>query len=234
MEYPFYQFLKRFEEKHGDIGHTNNESNTKAAVCIEGTNRWFFPIVVRNFKYFLGDDWNFHIFHTRYNEQFVKESLQGFEAKCYIVDSPRIDVPVYNQIMKQLQFWNAFKEDYVLIFEADTVCCKPFEDRWLDWDMIGAPCGRDGRIYNGGLSLRKRAVMVEAINKYGWHIQAEQEDEFFTIALDIMNAKIPNGYIASQFAVENWYHSQPFGFHGTTKSYIAPTLMQKIVDQIEY
>jgi hypothetical protein len=220
----------KFYEKHGIIPHENKPENKRAAVVLEGTSRWFFPIVLSNFKYFLGDEWNFYIFHTQYNKDFVVPD--GWDCPTYVIDVPRITIPVYNEVYKSTNFWNTFTEDTVLSFEADSILCKPYEKKWEQYDMIGAPCGTD--TFNGGLCLRNRRKSLEAIKYFKYFAKDEQEDVAFTNGMRLMEARLPNDYEAALFSVESHYYSLPFGVHGTDKSYLPTSAQEKIVEQIKF
>ena len=203
-------------------------------MAIEGTARWFFPIVLRNFRYFLGDGWNLYLLHTGYNEPFIAEQFGSWDIVRFQCVHPKINAAVFNMLCKDAELWKMIKEERVLVLEADTIACKPFSDEWLRWDMIGAPCGEKMSVLNGGLSLRRRWCMIEALRRYSGVLLDEQEDVWFTKALRLMDANLPNGYDAGRFAVESFYYEQPFGVHGTDKNYLPLTVAEKIVRQIEF
>lgn len=229
MEQPYADFLRRFEDKH--LLWTQKQSDN-AVVLVEGNCRWQVPLVLRNFRHFLGDDWNLYIFCTSYNQKWLVQQLDGCQYKMAVVDTPRIDTAVFNRLYKDINFWNTLHEEHILTIQADCVCCKPLEDKWFKYDMVGAPCGVD--TMNGGLSLRKKSAMVRMLQMYGAFADSEEnEDVFFTKCLRSSGATIPNGYDAAFFAVESYYFGQPFGVHGTDKAYHSISLAQKIVDRID-
>lgn len=232
MEYPYHRFLTAFEAKHGDVRWDNRPSNERAVLAIEGTSRWFFPAVLKNFRYFLGEGWNLYLIHTDYNEPFLTEQFGLWDIVRMKCTHPRINAQVFNTLCKDAELWKLVKEPKILVIEADTIACKPWSDEWFKWDMIGAPCGRD--TLNGGLSLRDKAKMLEALVRFDGVLEDQQEDVFFTKALRLMGANLPDAYTAGQFCVESFYYSQPFGVHGTDKGYHPATVAEKIVRQIEF
>lgn len=233
MEYPFYDFFVRAKDQLSHLKVDNSEANTKAFVCLEGSARWHFPTVVRLFRHFLGEGWNLYLYHTEYNSDFMQANFGEWDIGRFKIDKPRVNLQVYNGLFKNPHFWKNFKEDKILVFQGDCIACKPFEDKWLKWDMIGGACGPGGRIYQGGMSLRTKHVMVDALMKYDWLLNEETEDIFFTKALTLMGAKLPNMYDAGCFSCENEYFQLPFGFHGIDKGYMPLTVQQKIVEQIK-
>ena len=236
MEYPFYDLFLRAQSKLQDLAHKNSPDNKKAFVCLEGSARWHFPTVVRLFSHFLGPGWNLYLFHTAYNAAFMEHHFgqaAGWEVQRFQIDQPRVTIPVYNGLFMNPKFWEVFSEDKVLVFQGDCLACKPFEDKWLKWDMIGGACGTDARIYQGGMSLRTRRKMIEALEEYSWLVNETTEDVFFTKALMLMGAELPSMYEAGCFSCENEFFELPFGFHGIDKGYVPLEVQRKIVERIE-
>ncbi|RDW64063.1 hypothetical protein BP5796_10565 [Coleophoma crateriformis] len=70
----------------------------------------------------------------------------------------------------------------VLFFQADSMICsraKVSIDDFLDYDFIGAPLDPNperglGKGYNGGLSLRNRAMCEDIVKRFSW---ADERDE---------------------------------------------------------
>lgn len=231
MEQVYEQFLRKFEDK--SYPWINQEGRNKAVVIAEGNTRWQVPLVLRNFKHFLGDEWNLYVICTQYNVEWMQQKvLKDSRVLLTIADTPRINTEVFNSLYKDPKFWNSFKEEHILTIQADCICCKPLNHIWLNFDMVGAPCGID--TFNGGLSLRKRSTMLECLRRYGPFADntAEPEDVFFTKCLRLMDAQIPNGYDAARFAVESFYYELPFGVHGTDKGYHGLHVAERIVEQV--
>lgn len=229
MEQPYAYFLKEWEYR--DTKDWKRTDTNKAVVLLEGSARWQVPYVLQNFRHFLGEDWNLYVFCTRYNQDWLRTELTGSQYNLAVLDVPRINTDVFNKLYLDPKFWESIPEEHVLTVQADCICCKPLEDKWLKYDMVGAPCGVD--TFNGGLSLRKNSVMKEALKRYGVFAGHEPEDVFFTKCLRLMNANLPNAYDAAFFSVESYYYGLPFGVHGTDKGYHSLHVAERIVSQIE-
>ena len=82
----------------------------------------------------------------------------------------------------------------VLVFQTDSIICSKGRhkiDHFLQWDWIGAPWRNKTRIGgNGGLSLRKRAPILEILKKEKRLDDDEFEDVWFTKRLNNNGRKV--------------------------------------------
>ena len=229
---PYARFLCRFDSEVAVGRHQNRACNSKAAVIMESRPDFFLPLVIKNFKHFLGQDWNFYFFYDVRIKYLFDEHFSDWDVEHFVIDHQQVDLKVINQLRKQESFWQCFGEDVVLVFEADTICCRPLDNRYLEFDYIGAPCGVNDEILNGGLSLRRTATMIDAVRRFGHVFEGDIEDVFFTRALREMGARLPNRRTAIGFAVESYWNSPPFGVHGTTKYWHNEQTAERIVNSI--
>lgn len=197
------EYLLQFRDLQIDFSYKKTD---KAAIIVDNRDLFFLPLVIKNFKYFLGNDWN--IYHLKPNFPVTKE--------------------VYSKMLKDVSFWERFPEEKILVFQYDCICCQPLDPRFLAYDFIGAPCGTDFIVFNGGLSLRSRSKMIEAIKADV--VTDEIEDYYFTNALRALGARLPNIQTAIEFSVESIHRVTPFGVHGTDKHYHSDQVAKAIVD----
>ena len=130
----------------------------------------------------------------------------------------------YNRLFFSSEFWGGIPEAFVLIYQRDTVLFRRVPDAAFQWDMIGAPCGAIGTQHwtmNGGLSLRRRAAMLDMLQIED--TTSEPEDRFFTRVLRHWGGRIPDLQTAAQFAAESGpcIMGRPVGVHGTDKHYMS-------------
>lgn len=232
MHYAFARFLHRFNDTHGTLCHANNKHNQRAAVIIDYRSDYFLPMIMKNFSFFLGKNWNFYFFCTHLNKQYVRRCLNGWEIDLRSLDCIKYDVKFYNSLLKSTDFWQLFKEEKILIFQLDTILCSPFDEAYMQYDYIGAPCGSG--FFNGGLSLRTRKTMIQAIEQASFYLTDESEDVFFTKAACLLGAKLPDQQTATLFSVETFYLGKPFGVHGTNKYYMTDEVAEHIVSEIQF
>ena len=142
-------------------------------------------------------------------------------------------------------FWEKLAPaENVLLFQADSILCSRSEvkmEEFLEWDFIGAPISPGlGKGFNGGLSLRKRATMVEIVGRWNWTDTRGFEDQWFYTKIQELIAeeekketwrhgevdekapkgpkrakryKLPDDDEAGRFAVETIWKREPFGLH---------------------
>jgi len=198
------EYLLQFRDIPIDFSYQESD---RAAVIVDNRDLFFLPLVIKNFKYFLGKDWNVYLIRP---------------------DFP-VTKEVYSSMLKNTVFWEQFREEKILIFQYDCICCQPLDPRFLAYDYIGAPCGTDFIALNGGLSLRSKSKMIEAIDAHA--ASDEIEDYYFTNALVALGAHLPDVQTAIEFSVESHYSALPFGVHGTDKYYHSDQIAKTIVDE---
>ncbi|EPS45858.1 hypothetical protein H072_230 [Dactylellina haptotyla CBS 200.50] len=121
----------------------------------------------------------------------------------------------------------------VLVFQSDAIICANAHntvDDFLQWDFIGATLVKEGRIYNGGLSLRNRVMMLDIISEGSTYAAETKsgnftkggEDVWFSIKMDQRGANLPDSKTASEFACEYAWHVETqkasLGYHKIHKA----------------
>ena len=152
----------------------------------------------------------------------------------------------WNDLLLSLDFWATLEEETILLFQADCVALRPLEQRFLKYDFIGAPCGRLDWFQfdmNGGLSIRKRSMMLKALRHYGDFARLAEstppflpEDVFFSRALKLLDARLPDYATARAFSIESEITAGtecPFGIHGTDKPYSSDEFAAEMVRRAE-
>ncbi|KAK7924058.1 hypothetical protein PG985_006112 [Apiospora marii] len=115
----------------------------------------------------------------------------------------------------------------VMMFQSDSIICSASEaraDDFLEYDLVGAPIGEQwGAGYNGGLSIRNRALMLEVLDRYSFQddMVPPYEDQWFYKKLRELPPRedgspavhLPDVGTARRFAVETIYGERPLGYH---------------------
>ena len=237
MMYPYAEFLLDFDRKHTAMTHQNCPENTRAAVLVETRPHFFVPKVIRNVMYFLGPRWNLHIICSESSHGYLRGALPDWEVDFIKVPGlrRRLSWGDYAAMKMSARFWTRFRESKVLIFEADSLLSGPNVEDFIDYDFVGAPCGRldDGYIANGGLSLRTRQVMLDCLLRFTPE-PGIAEDVFFTNSVRALGGAMPDYETATRFSVESVYTTHPVGVHGTDKFYHDVQVAEKITRAISY
>lgn len=212
--------LHEFRRRYRDLVVSNAPGRHKAAVIVETRSAYFLPHVLTNAAYYLQNDWNLYVVHSPANQSFVAECLRSWNVDTVTLNVPRLSTARYNELLMSDQFWDIFREEWVLVFQTDCLFCRPVADEFFNYGYIGAPCGPDFSVLNGGFSLRHRPLMKRAIKECRERIQESVEDFFFTRAAALLNSRVPDVHTASRFSVESLFGDIPVGVHGTVKFYL--------------
>lgn len=127
----------------------------------------------------------------------------------------------YQDLLQSEDFWRSLPGERVLMFGTDSVLCRGSKhviNDFVKYDFIGAgwslkedkknTCGQ------GGLTMRSRTKMIEAIQRFKGRPDLPKWDpEFACQAFQELGAKLPDRNTSLQFAVADNYYEQPFGVY---------------------
>ena len=104
-----------------------------------------------------------------------------------------------------------------LVMQTDSIICREglhLLPEFMKYDYVGAPWKEHNVVGNGGLSLRRKAKMLEVLDKCSELIEINNEDGFFSGGCAAVKVYKPSAEEAEKFAVETKYTGkQPFGIH---------------------
>lgn len=204
-----------------------NYNGIYTAIIIEPRKHKALHHVLKNFTSMLDNKWNFIIFHGKRNHDFVTKIVDALNNKNKIkminLNVDNLSLHDYNALLYDKTFYENIPTEIFLIFQTDTLICELFKNNindFLEYDYVGAPW-IDGKIGNGGLSLRKKSKMLEIIDKCGdrkyndhTKLHLHNEDAFFSLSCnDKVNLKIPSFDDAKKFSIETVYNNESFGIH---------------------
>ncbi|CAG7581312.1 MAG: hypothetical protein SLAVMIC_00780 [uncultured marine phage] len=220
------------ENKYEDS--ESNNYKDRIAVIIETRDVPHLKWVIENIKHHTG--WEVMLFYYGNN---VKD------IKCLKVELPyKMDHQKYNDLLKDVSFWESFDQEYILIFQSDSFMLRDGLDEYLDYDYVGAPWNwandpnfkdpryKDLSIFknggNGGFSLRKKSSMLNIISKkYG---EPSAEDKY--VNEDMFFAKYIKEYPSldkcKEFCVETMYSENPLAVHAIDR-YLSNEQIEKIL-----
>ena len=233
----------------------NRQSNNRVAVIVEPRRHHMLAKVIRNFMYHLGENWNLHIFTSADNINWIKNQLPMSSFRITPIDRENLSTTEYSALLMDLNFWQMIPEEYILIFQTDCILFRNGMDTWIDnddhnFDYVGA------NYYNpihtipdiggiqGGLSLRKKSVMIECINNItktiinnyrisngltSIHDVILAEDVFFTHACFILKKRLPTIEKRREFSIEADYHPSTLGHHGLKCSYLTAKQQKELL-----
>ena len=123
----------------------------------------------------------------------------------------------YSEFLTRPQFWDQFiSEDpkkRVLIFQTDTGLRKNAILDFMHLDYIGANWPWNGRVGNGGFSLRCPRAAKEICQMFKYEAPLA-EDLFFSYGMEVLKKKMATSEEAKKFSVEyDETAEDPMGFH---------------------
>lgn len=161
-----------------------------------------------------------HIFHGNLNKNFIINNFYNeiFKNKIILTNlkCDNLSVNEYNNLLTSKTFWENIDSENILIFQIDSLICNfniNLINKLSDYGFIGAPCKRwDIPWQNGGLSLRKKSLMIKAILDKKPDDNFFPEDRYFTVLKKDIVKPAPFN-LAIQFSVEKFFFNKPFGIH---------------------
>ena len=211
----------------------NNNEGIYTAVLIDTRISDTYELVLDNFFNNLDKRWNFMIFCSNNNKDFLINLINTkFEIDKYRTTIIALDInkPIsidinnkgfvdydYNKLMTSEKFYQLIPTENILLFQLDTLLSNKYSNNiynFLEYDYVGAPWEWAEYGGNGGLSLRKKSKMLEIINDKSYKCNLPNafyhEDGYFT---EYSNINMPHRDIAKQFCVESIFYDKPVGIH---------------------
>lgn len=206
-----YRWYPGMKEKH----------RRYAAVIVESRPVDRLVRVILQFMSVLDEDWEFQVYHSPRNERMLRDSssLQWAMAqgrlKLYHIDRDQFDQNWYNSLfMNNRTFWEHISSELILIFQVDAVLCNrsptTIKD-YLQFDYIGGAWGGAHSFGgNGGLSLRRRAKVLECVSPYAG---GQMEDTHFAFCMNARGHRVARQADSIPFSVETVFYGTPWGIH---------------------
>lgn len=238
----------------------HNRGSDKMAIIIDPRYDELMESVIQNFMYFMNPlGWNLLCVSWKgHREKIMSKFPNCFfssidDDKIYINANgePNITIESYNQILMDVNFWKNLPADYICIFQKDCIMFKMFPEYFTYYDFCGANWyTKDISLFNeginGGFSLRKRAAMIDCLEKVTYKMIDEyrvdahnnksmlfktinrsflntplkrNEDVFFTYACEILHKLIPDVIHRSFLAIEGNFNPEACVYHGWHYNY---------------
>ena len=195
------------------------------AVIIEPRIHPAWKLVLNNFLTNLDKRWDFLIVCGLLNKDFLVDLIEtNFKEHKHRITIHQLNIEnftikEYSNFMLDPLIYELIPTETFITFQLDTLISAKYKDYIYDfmkYDYVGAPWKdiysifKGVRVGNGGLSLRKKTVVLNHIKnditntRYVYH-----EDIFFSN--NIQNK--PSADFAKLFSVETIFSEQSFGIH---------------------
>lgn len=197
------------------------------AIIIEPREHPAMKFVLNNFLNNLDNRWSFMIFHGIDNKDWLEDIINNnFSSEKSRIQLINLNIKnmtwsEYNTLITTASFINQIPTETFLIFQTDTMISSFHKDLiydFIDYDYVGAPWLKtkdsknlfNGKIGNGGLSLRKKSKMLDVINNVPYP-KNMAEDEYYCIRNKTIPLNKPTYEKAKLFSIETTYSPVSFG-----------------------
>ncbi|KAK6533673.1 hypothetical protein TWF694_002606 [Orbilia ellipsospora] len=236
--------------------YTFNISSKVAIITDTAFTNRHIPLIM-HYNGVLGPEWPIIFFTSQavYDEQLKPTAENASAVWGRAVDEGRVQVRIIpdefdltsrksvNRYLASRWLWEQLAPaKHVLVFQADAILCansyKTVED-FFEYDFIGATLAPNARLYNGGLSLRNREMIMKLFDE--GHDFAKEidegtyrggEDVWFSRKFGERGANLPSNETALEFSCEYNFHinvqKRPMGYHKIHKA--APLRLAEIAD----
>jgi hypothetical protein len=204
------------------MSNENNEG-IYTAVILDSRITDIFELVLDNFYERLDKRWNFMIFCTNNNVNFLtllinsKFKKEKKRTTIIVIDIiNHINIYDYNKLCTSETFYEMIPTEHLLLFQLDTLLSDKYHHNiynFMKYDYVGAPWMDRDICGNGGLSLRRKSKMLEIINDENYDYNKNvfyHEDDFFCC---YPNINLPEKEEGKTFSVESYYYDKPAGIH---------------------
>ncbi len=219
MHYKFANAL--LEYKNNDSAYV--ESGDKAVIVVETRPNVWFPLVIKNIIDRL-PGWKIYVVGSKCSVAYLN-TIVRHRLNYVMLPSEHLSVKAYNKMMLSTRFWELFEEEHLLIAQPDCFIMREPMERHFQYPFIGAVCfstHEDTFVMNGGLSLRKRSVMLKICSDILSGEESEPEDVVLTNIIRNHKLGIPTIEECNSFAIESMGDiSTAVGVHGTDKNYLS-------------
>lgn len=217
--------------------HVDDPQRENVAVIVEPRKHPLLIPIIRTVMALLNETWNLTVFHGTENADYIREGLPGWRFKMIDMGVSNITADEHNKLLITKVFWEAIREENILIFQTDACLLRKGIERFIGNNFVGAETLNpheltpEGVGLNGGLSIRKRSAMLrtctldaESINEWRrnlWKAKLPStiyngkiaEDVFHWHALEMLGMTLPNKQTAREFSTEAVYNRDSYGIH---------------------
>jgi hypothetical protein len=217
-----------------------DKNSYKKSLLVETRELEHNEFVIKNTIQKLGDGWGHIIYCHNNNYNQIKLICDGISSDIEIrLLDFELTRNTYNNLCLDINFWNEIDCKKVLIYQTDTFIFNKFDDKFLEWDYLGAMWYNsnlhnilmdDGMKLlqgNGGLSLRTVSFIkdsltdkdfIKKINIISDNTDKIPEDIYFSSYIMIYGKHKENteAFSIEPSSSEKMYltfNENPFGFH---------------------
>jgi hypothetical protein len=190
----------------------------KAVVIVERRAHPNLKFCIQNAMYFCRGH-TLHIVCSKASLAYVKSILGSQIHNIHIhpyfdtIGTPSQGYKEYNELLKTKQFWSMFPEEHIITLETDCYFLKPIPENIYQYDYVASiwPWSPE-KPGGGGLTYRKRSMMLNICDKYTEDISPAQ-DAFVSDAVSALGYKYPTLEESNVYFTEGLCSNSAIGTH---------------------
>ena len=189
--------------------YTVPRESDRTLIFVERRRQPNLEFCIKNAAYF-ARGYAIHIFCSDANLDFIKEICGKQLVNIHVhvcfkgFGTPTEGKIEYNELLKRREFWAGFKEEHLITFETDCYLIKPIPESIYEYDYVASKWAwLPNEPGGGGLSYRKRSLMLEITEKFQPSFDPWQ-DGFVNYAIKTLpDCKVPTLELANNYFVES-------------------------------
>ena len=109
------------------------------------------------------------------------------------------------------EFYESIPYEHLLIVEMDSYLRKPLDESMFQYDYVASPYEWDKESAGGGISYRKKSVMLDICKNY--KSNTLMQDCFVLEGIKMLGYKMPKFLIGMKYFCESTFYDDPIGVH---------------------
>jgi len=188
----------------------------KSIIIVERRIHENLAFILRNVFYY-ARDWSITIICSNVNYKYVKKictnNLDNIRIVPVFHGNPDRDEAraQYNDLLKELSFYQLLRSEHLFFVEMDSYLRRPIDETMFEYDYVAAPYGWDEASAGGGMSYRKRSVMLDICKNF--RSKTSMQDCYALEGIKALGYKMPDIVRGVEYVAESCYYDDPMGVH---------------------
>lgn len=196
--------------------HSVQKNNNKSIIIVERRIHENFAFILRNVFYY-ARDWAITIVCSDINLNYIKtictHNREHINIIPYFEGNPNRDTArsEYNNLLMKSEFYKMLKYEHLFFVEMDSYLRKPIDKTILEYDYLAAPYAWDEISSGGGMSYRKRNVMIDICENY--KSETPMQDCYALEGIKALGYNMPDFIKGIFYISESCHVDDPMGLH---------------------
>jgi len=190
------------------------KNSNKAIVLVERRIHENLAFILRNMFYF-ARYWSIVVICSDINYNYLKSICGNNNVKLLQLFEGNPDRDKgrkeYNDLLKSLEFYEMLPYEHLFFVEMDTYLRKPIDESMFEYDYVAAPYNWDFSSAGGGMSYRKKSVMIDICKRFT--STTPMQDCFANEGIKALGYKMPNYLDGMKYICESCFCVDPMGVH---------------------